>query len=63
MQFKLVAFISALFTVPAAQVVAPTTCVTVLKGSVCPVGYVICGPVIVGQTKCCPKGDICPVDA
>ncbi|KAJ7113383.1 hypothetical protein C8R44DRAFT_881704 [Mycena epipterygia] len=56
MQFKVVAFIAALFTVAAAQ----TDCVTILSGSVCPVGYRVCGPVQVGQTKCCPNADICP---
>ncbi|KAJ7905873.1 hypothetical protein B0H13DRAFT_2274347 [Mycena leptocephala] len=50
MQFKVVAFIAALFTVAAAQ----TDCLTILQGSVCPVGYRVCGPVRVDSTKCCP---------
>ncbi|KAJ7495043.1 hypothetical protein FB451DRAFT_1550670 [Mycena latifolia] len=49
MQFKLIAFIAALFTVATAQ----TGCVTILKRALCPVGYHVCGPVVVGQTKCC----------
>ncbi|KAJ7192924.1 hypothetical protein GGX14DRAFT_405981 [Mycena pura] len=54
MQFKLqlLACIGALFTVASAQ--DSEYCVTILAGSICPVGYQVCGPVIVGQTKCCP---------
>ncbi|KAJ7765899.1 hypothetical protein DFH07DRAFT_770041 [Mycena maculata] len=51
MQFKVIAFIAALFAVTAAQ----TDCVTILDGSICPMGYSVCGPVEVGQTKCCPR--------
>ncbi|KAJ7919600.1 hypothetical protein B0H13DRAFT_1868359 [Mycena leptocephala] len=49
--FKLVAFIAALFAVATAQ----NNCLTIHKGSACPVGYRVCGPVEVGVTKCCPK--------
>ncbi|KAJ7478503.1 hypothetical protein FB451DRAFT_1396271 [Mycena latifolia] len=49
MQFKLIVFIAALFTVATAQ----TGCVTILNGALCPVGYGVCGPVVVGQTKSC----------
>ncbi|KAJ7159080.1 hypothetical protein C8R43DRAFT_359408 [Mycena crocata] len=49
MQFKAVLFIAALFTVASAS-----DCVTIIKNSVCPVGYFECGPLQVGQTKCCP---------
>ncbi|KAJ7499601.1 hypothetical protein FB451DRAFT_1549168 [Mycena latifolia] len=49
MQFKLLAFIAALVAVAAAQ----TGCVTIIDGAVCPVGYRVCGPVQVGETKCC----------
>ncbi|KAJ7192878.1 hypothetical protein GGX14DRAFT_575033 [Mycena pura] len=56
MQFKVLAFVAALVAVAAAQ----EYCVIILNGSVCPVGYRVCGPVQVGQTKCCPNDDICP---
>ncbi|KAJ7041536.1 hypothetical protein C8F04DRAFT_1391068 [Mycena alexandri] len=56
MQFKIIAFVAAFFTVAAAQ----TDCLTILTGSICPVGYTVCGPVVVGRTKCCPSSEICP---
>ncbi|KAJ6583513.1 hypothetical protein DFH09DRAFT_1360136 [Mycena vulgaris] len=49
MQFKVLAFVAALFAVAAAQ----TDCVNVLEGEVCPTGFIVCGPVVPGQTKCC----------
>ncbi|KAJ7041458.1 hypothetical protein C8F04DRAFT_1253151 [Mycena alexandri] len=57
MQFKVLAFLAALFTVTAAQ----TNCLTIHKGAACPVGYRVCGPVQVGQTKCCPDQGFCPL--
>ncbi|KAJ7689921.1 hypothetical protein B0H17DRAFT_1065682 [Mycena rosella] len=57
MHFKSIAFITTLFAVAAAQ----TDCLTILKGAACPVGYRVCGPVRVDQTKCCPNADICPL--
>ncbi|KAJ7215864.1 hypothetical protein GGX14DRAFT_391543 [Mycena pura] len=50
MQFKVLAFVAALVSLAAAQ----ADCVTIINGSACPVGYRVCGPVQVGQTKCCP---------
>ncbi|KAJ7495034.1 hypothetical protein FB451DRAFT_1163761 [Mycena latifolia] len=50
MQFKVIAFITALVASAAAQ----TGCVTILDGAVCPVGYEECGPLPVGETHCCP---------
>ncbi|KAJ7920596.1 hypothetical protein B0H13DRAFT_2319325 [Mycena leptocephala] len=61
MRFKLtVTFIAALFAVTAQ---AQSDCVTILTGALCPVGYTVCGPVQVGQTKCCKvaKGTVCPL--
>ncbi|KAJ7105215.1 hypothetical protein C8R44DRAFT_886713 [Mycena epipterygia] len=57
MQFKVIAFVVALFTIAAAQ----TDCLTILKGHVCPVDYSVCGPIVVNQTKCCPDKDVCPL--
>ncbi|KAJ7476629.1 hypothetical protein FB451DRAFT_1557440 [Mycena latifolia] len=56
MQFKLMACIAALVAVATAQ----TGCLTILEGSVCPVGYLICGPLSTERTNCCPKDGICP---
>ncbi|KAJ7819487.1 hypothetical protein B0H14DRAFT_2580714 [Mycena olivaceomarginata] len=52
MQFNVLAFLAALFTVAAAK----TDCLTILQGAACPVGYRVCGPVRIDQTKCCPYG-------
>ncbi|KAJ7495044.1 hypothetical protein FB451DRAFT_1163772 [Mycena latifolia] len=50
MHLNFVAFIVALATISKAQ----AGCVTILDGSFCPVGYNVCGPRSIGQTKCCP---------
>ncbi|KAJ7808961.1 hypothetical protein B0H14DRAFT_3481837 [Mycena olivaceomarginata] len=58
MQFKLVSFAAALFAVAAAQ----TGCVIIdEEGATCPVDFVVCGPVVVGETKCCPDVGVCPL--
>ncbi|KAJ7689914.1 hypothetical protein B0H17DRAFT_1065667 [Mycena rosella] len=54
MQLKVIAFVTALFVVSAAQI-TPNPCLTILAGSICPVGYRVCTPSVVGQTKCCPN--------
>ncbi|KAJ7061249.1 hypothetical protein C8F01DRAFT_1252891 [Mycena amicta] len=59
MQFKLLAIFAASFF--AASAVAQTDCVTIHKGSICPVGFRVCGPVQLHKTKCCPDEDICPL--
>ncbi|KAJ7085026.1 hypothetical protein C8R44DRAFT_752927 [Mycena epipterygia] len=58
MQFKVVAFISVLFTVAAAQADCVNVALTFTDGIICPINFKVCGPSIVDQTKCCPRAAV-----